>query len=427
MILLEIFFILYGFQTVWCFSGSHAPGDITVMFVSPTTVKVSWKISRRGVEKYDVMYKPTNASYRVVAEIAVNSDSVTLGNLMPNTQYQVTVTAFKAGRRFRSRPVIFKTLDKGVSWPDIQRSQMNSSGDVDISPPDVVGGTGHSILPEGSTSPPYVQVRGIEITIVVLVLMVWVGAIIMFFNRWGKIRMLIPYQPDYKDTQLKVPGTGACNPTNSCQNQTGTGFCCSQRHLMRCGLADPLDWRVRNLLRSRSRVNSAIYISPIYQDAHIRNGISVRPVRKAQSADCLPQYDYSGWANCQQYSLSLSAAANAATTNAGGGVCIAGGGVCVTGGGVAGGVCARCGICASCGVCANGGVCASGGGVCASGGGVCASGGGVCASSGSGGATGGVGGIGGTVHQRHIKRFQLPTVSISIASDSDKALNELLI
>jgi len=51
-------------------------------------------------------------SYRVVAEIAVNSDSVTLGNLMPNTQYQVTVTAFKAGRRFRSRPVIFKTLGK---------------------------------------------------------------------------------------------------------------------------------------------------------------------------------------------------------------------------------------------------------------------------------------------------------------------------
>jgi len=71
-------------------------------------------------------------------------------------------------------------------------------------------------------------VRGIEITIVVLVLMVWVGAIIMFFNRWGKIRMLIPYQPDYKDTQLKVPGTGACNTTNSCQNPTGPSFCCSQ-------------------------------------------------------------------------------------------------------------------------------------------------------------------------------------------------------
>lgn len=35
---------------------------------------------------------------------------------------------------------------------------MNTSGDVDISPPDVNGGTGHSIPPEGSTSSPYVQV-----------------------------------------------------------------------------------------------------------------------------------------------------------------------------------------------------------------------------------------------------------------------------
>lgn len=49
-------------------------------------------------------------------------------------------------------------LDKGVSWPDIQRTQMNTSGDVDISPPDVIGGVGHSVPPEGSTSPPYVQV-----------------------------------------------------------------------------------------------------------------------------------------------------------------------------------------------------------------------------------------------------------------------------
>ncbi|XP_050434619.1 uncharacterized protein LOC126841896 [Adelges cooleyi] len=360
MKLWEIFFILHGFHSVWCSSVGQAPDDITVMFISPTTVKVSWKITLRGIEKYDVMYKPTNASYRVVAEIAVNSDSVTLGNLMPNTQYQVTVTAFKAGRRFRSRPVVFKTLNKGVSWPDIRHSTMNTSGDVGISPPDVVGGSAHTIPPEDSTSSPYVQVRGIEITIVVLVLMVWVGAIIMFFNRWGKIRMLIPYQPDYKDTQLKVPGTGACNTTSSCQNQTGAGFCCSQRHLMRCGLTDPFDWRVRNLLRSRSRINSAIYISPIYQDAHIRNGISVRPIRKARSADYLPQYDYSGWATGQQLSFPLSG--------------------CGGGGGVVGATAAVA-----------------------------------------------VTNDGGTIHQKHIKRFQLPTVSISIASDSDKALNELLI
>lgn len=69
-----------------------------------------------------------------------------------------------------------------------------------------------------------------EIGIVLIVLVVWIAAIALFFNRWGKIRMLLPYQPDYKQEQLKVPGTAACAaavatgslcthhvPTNICQ------------------------------------------------------------------------------------------------------------------------------------------------------------------------------------------------------------------
>lgn len=51
-----------------------------------------------------------------------------------------------------------------------------------------------------------------------VVLMVWAGAIALFFNRWGKIRMLLPYQPDYKQEQLKVPGTGVCASGN-CNGQ----------------------------------------------------------------------------------------------------------------------------------------------------------------------------------------------------------------
>ena len=54
-----------------------------------------------------------------------------------------------------------------------------------------------------------IQVRGVEVGIVLLVLVVWIAAIALFFNRWGKIRMLLPYQPDYKE-QLKVPGSGVC-------------------------------------------------------------------------------------------------------------------------------------------------------------------------------------------------------------------------
>lgn len=63
-----------------------------------------------------------------------------------------------------------------------------------------------------------VQIRGVEIGIVLIVLMVWAGAIALFFNRWGKIRMLLPYQPDYKHEQLKVPGTGVCS-ASGCNGQ----------------------------------------------------------------------------------------------------------------------------------------------------------------------------------------------------------------
>lgn len=71
------------------------------------------------------------------------------------------------------------------------------------------------------------QVRGVEVGIVVLVLIFWAGAIALFFNRWGKIRMLLPYQPDYKE-QLKVPGTGVCAAANAAYTQHPTQHTCSQ-------------------------------------------------------------------------------------------------------------------------------------------------------------------------------------------------------
>ena len=43
------------------------------------------------------------------------------------------------------------------------------------------------------------QVREDEVVIVVLVIAAWIGCIFIFFNKWGKIRMLEPYQPQYKE------------------------------------------------------------------------------------------------------------------------------------------------------------------------------------------------------------------------------------
>lgn len=45
---------------------------------------------------------------------------------------------------------------------------------------------------------PKIIVRTEEVLIVLAVLLLWVAAIALFFNRWGKIRMLEPYQPKFQ-------------------------------------------------------------------------------------------------------------------------------------------------------------------------------------------------------------------------------------
>lgn len=52
------------------------------------------------------------------------------------------------------------------------------------------------IISEG----PVIIVRAEEVLLVVLVLTLWVAAIALFFNRWGKIRMLEPYQPKFQQS-----------------------------------------------------------------------------------------------------------------------------------------------------------------------------------------------------------------------------------
>lgn len=49
-------------------------------------------------------------SYRVVAIVAGNSEAVTLSGLKADTQYQLTVAAVWRGKKYRSRPIVFRTL-----------------------------------------------------------------------------------------------------------------------------------------------------------------------------------------------------------------------------------------------------------------------------------------------------------------------------
>nr|XP_036669634.1 uncharacterized protein LOC108009549 isoform X7 [Drosophila suzukii] len=216
-----------------CLAGTipATPENITVTFLTPTAVRVSWQtqidLKAHPIEKYIVTYKPTDDSYRVVQDVAGSSEAIVLDRLLPSTQYSLVVTAIWQGKKYRSRGQIkFKTLDlpKNTSQQDFppgifgngSNGARNGSANSSIFGEDVTS-TATNTLTHGTTRE-LPTIRGVEIGIVLIVLMVWAGAIALFFNRWGKIRMLLPYQPDYKHEQLKVPGTGVCS-ASGCNGQ----------------------------------------------------------------------------------------------------------------------------------------------------------------------------------------------------------------
>ncbi|XP_050074626.1 uncharacterized protein LOC126562224 isoform X1 [Anopheles maculipalpis] len=241
-----------------------APENITVTFLTPTSVRVSWQTSMdphtMPVDKYDVTYKPTDASYRVVVVVAGNRDAVTLGGLTPDTQYQLTVAAVWNGKKYRSRPIVFRTLEPPrTSYQQDSGSLVGSSGPPNSPHADTapsLSGIGifndeFGNISVNSTSRELPTIRGVEIGIVVLVLIVWAGAIALFFNRWGKIRMLLPYQPDYKQEQLKVPGTGVC----------ANGTCNGQHSHQPYHPWPEEPSSVISERCTRARINSAIFVS----------------------------------------------------------------------------------------------------------------------------------------------------------------------
>ncbi|XP_060654609.1 uncharacterized protein LOC132790172 isoform X3 [Drosophila nasuta] len=252
------------------------PENITVTFLTPTAVRVSWQtqidLKAHPIEKYIVTYKPTDD--RVVQDVAGSSEAIVLDRLLPSTQYSLSVTAIWMGKKYRSRGQIkFRTLDlpKNTSQQDFPPGiyGRNGSGNGSIFGDDVTSTATNTLT--HSTTRELPTIRGVEIGIVLIVLMVWAGAIALFFNRWGKIRMLLPYQPDYKHEQLKVPGTGVCS-ASGCNGQHSHQFdssdCggtfahpplhCNSRHIHM--LAEERSTSISERC-TRSRINSAIFVS----------------------------------------------------------------------------------------------------------------------------------------------------------------------
>ncbi|XP_022249719.1 uncharacterized protein LOC111087422 [Limulus polyphemus] len=157
---------------------------------SPPEVRVFW-IFDSGNESslihFDVTYRPQNARYRIVQEVSPKECSVVLNHLLPGTPYHLHLTPIsKTGSGNHSEVIQFIS-------PKVQNvaKEKNRS------------------LEKARTTP---EVREEEIVIVVLVLVVWVAVILVFFNKWGKIRMLEPYQPDYRSPLYKSTRVSLVEP-----------------------------------------------------------------------------------------------------------------------------------------------------------------------------------------------------------------------
>lgn len=136
-------------------------------------------------------------SFKVIEEYPPYLRSITMERLLPATEYSLQVVAVYLNKfRRASRRVEFISPTDNES----RRFKENTYRPIHRYPDEEVRELRYGLS----------QVRGEELTLVVIVLIFWVGTICLFFNKWGKIRMLEPYQPAYRDTADSVASlTGA--------------------------------------------------------------------------------------------------------------------------------------------------------------------------------------------------------------------------
>ncbi|XP_077560419.1 uncharacterized protein LOC144175190 [Haemaphysalis longicornis] len=176
------------------------PGPVSAVLVrwSPPAVLVRWQYAAAAEEPlhhFRVLYQAAHDRRGSSSGVAVASGdqrSVLLERLEPETEYLVRVLARPDPTRANDTDDAPVGLVRFVS-PGAANGSSSSSG----------GG--------GSLAAARPVVRDEEIVIVVLVLSVWLAVILLFFNKWGKIRMLEPYQPQYQEPEsppvLQVKGS----------------------------------------------------------------------------------------------------------------------------------------------------------------------------------------------------------------------------
>nr|XP_037276248.1 uncharacterized protein LOC119169238 [Rhipicephalus microplus] len=188
-----------------------APVSAVLVRWSPPAVLVRWRYRYPAAEKEDalhfrVFYQEVHD--KLSGRVAVASGgqrSVLLERLQPEAEYVVRVfaraspsLATRANRTTDAPVGLVRFVAPGTAATATAAAANGSSSGNNNSSSSSGGSRG------GLVSARSVVVRDEEIVIVVLVLSVWLAVILLFFNKWGKIRMLEPYQPQYHE-QLEPP------------------------------------------------------------------------------------------------------------------------------------------------------------------------------------------------------------------------------
>ncbi|RWS30408.1 Phosphorylated CTD-interacting factor-like protein [Leptotrombidium deliense] len=150
-------------------------------------------------------------------DVGPNIRSIELCDLEPRTEYEVELSVVTVNKTYRSPKIGFiSPSDDHITTrtrpekSDVYEKYLNVYNCSDL--PQPIAAFGGRRAYRGGVGVGYVSSKGPivyrldEIAIVVFVLCFWMAVIFLFCNKWGKIRHLEPYQPQYQpETPFQSP------------------------------------------------------------------------------------------------------------------------------------------------------------------------------------------------------------------------------
>jgi len=236
--------------------------NVSVIMLSRRTALLQWWPREALMHKnIEIVFTPEYSNYKVVVGLVDPvGNTVELHDLKPYTYYQLDLRDRNGQKLYASVNFSTAVLDSKLAL---------------------------NFQPNGF---PPVTVRPSEVAIVGIVLCVWASAVYVFFTQWGKIRGLIPYQPQYKYQEPLIEDVEAnVSQCHHCDLQI--------RHVHTFDEMYNLDTSSRDKYRqcnlTKGKINSSfIYLGPrrsCVEDGYSEDGwwadATLNAIRKTKSAE----------------------------------------------------------------------------------------------------------------------------------------------